>query len=156
MYSAVLGFHCCVGFSLVAMHWLLIVVASLVPEHGLQSIWALVGLQQLCTQAQQLQLPGSRAQPSSCGAWAQSCSMQDLPAPGTEPVSPALAGGFFATEPPGKPSFKLSKNSTNKLKIVLRARFEEFQRHIQKATKEIRVRNYAYFCSEKQYFIIVK
>ena len=27
----------------------------------------------------------------------------DLPNPGNEPVSPALAGGFFATEPPGKP-----------------------------------------------------
>ena len=26
----------------------------------------------------------------------------DLPDPGTEPVSPALAGRFFATEPPGK------------------------------------------------------
>ena len=28
----------------------------------------------------------------------------DLPDPGTEPGSPALAGGFFKTEPPGKPS----------------------------------------------------
>ena len=27
----------------------------------------------------------------------------DLPDPGTEPASPALAGGFFTTEPPGKP-----------------------------------------------------
>ena len=27
----------------------------------------------------------------------------DLPRPGTEPVSPALAGRFFTTEPPGKP-----------------------------------------------------
>ena len=26
-----------------------------------------------------------------------------LPDPGIEPVSPALAGGFFATVPPGKP-----------------------------------------------------
>ena len=29
---------------------------------------------------------------------------KDLPHPGIEPVSPALAGGFFTTEPPGKPS----------------------------------------------------
>ena len=29
--------------------------------------------------------------------------MWDLPGPGIEPVSPALAGGFFTTEPPGKP-----------------------------------------------------
>ena len=27
----------------------------------------------------------------------------DLPDPGIEPASPALAGGFFTTEPPGKP-----------------------------------------------------
>ena len=27
----------------------------------------------------------------------------DLPNPGMELVSPALAGGFFTTEPPGKP-----------------------------------------------------
>ena len=27
----------------------------------------------------------------------------DLPDPGIEPVSPALAGGFFTTETPGKP-----------------------------------------------------
>ena len=27
----------------------------------------------------------------------------DLPDPGTEPMSPALAGGFFTTEPLGKP-----------------------------------------------------
>ena len=27
----------------------------------------------------------------------------DLPNPGTEPASPALTGGFFTTEPPGKP-----------------------------------------------------
>ena len=32
-----------------------------------------------------------------------SCSMWDLPGPGIEPVSPALAGRFFTTEPPGKP-----------------------------------------------------
>ena len=30
-------------------------------------------------------------------------SPRDLPDPGIEPMSPALAGGFFATEPPGKP-----------------------------------------------------
>ena len=30
----------------------------------------------------------------------------DLPIPGTEPKSPALAGGFFTTEPPGKTSLQ--------------------------------------------------
>ena len=29
----------------------------------------------------------------------------DLPDPEIEPVSHALAGGFFTTEPPGKPGF---------------------------------------------------
>jgi len=28
----------------------------------------------------------------------------DLPDPGIEPASPALAGRFFTTEPPGKPN----------------------------------------------------
>ena len=28
--------------------------------------------------------------------------MWDLPGPGIEPVSPALAGGFLTTAPPGK------------------------------------------------------
>ncbi|KAJ8777491.1 hypothetical protein J1605_014381 [Eschrichtius robustus] len=30
------------------------------------------------------------------------CGMWDLPGPGLEPVSPALAGGFLTTAPPGK------------------------------------------------------
>ena len=30
---------------------------------------------------------------------------RDLPNPGMEPASPALAGGFFTAEPPGKPLF---------------------------------------------------
>ena len=30
----------------------------------------------------------------------------DLPRPGVEPMSPALAGGFFTTEPPGTPPRK--------------------------------------------------
>ena len=48
---------------------------------------------------------GSRAavcRLSSCGTQAQLlCSMWDLPGPGTEPVCPALAGGFLTTAPPG-------------------------------------------------------
>ena len=32
-------------------------------------------------------------------------SQGDLPDPGIEPTSPALVGGFFATEPPRQPSF---------------------------------------------------
>ena len=55
---------------------------------------------------------------SSCGSWALECrlsncgaqalllrGMWDLPGPGLEPVSPALAGGFLTTVPPGKSLF---------------------------------------------------
>ena len=49
---------------------------------------------------------------SSCGSWAQLLrGMWDLPRPGLEPVSPALAGRFSTTAPPGKPGFfKLYEN----------------------------------------------
>ena len=41
---------------------------------------------------------------SNCGLRAQLlCGMWDLPGPGLEPVSPALAGRFSTTAPPGKP-----------------------------------------------------
>ncbi|KAJ8777134.1 hypothetical protein J1605_014517 [Eschrichtius robustus] len=41
---------------------------------------------------------------NSCGAQAELLrGMWDLPGPGLEPVSPALAGGFLTTAPPGKP-----------------------------------------------------
>ena len=43
---------------------------------------------------------------SSCGSRAQSLrGMWDLPRPGLEPVSPALAGRLSTTAPPGKPPF---------------------------------------------------
>ena len=59
----------------------LTVVASLVAEHRLQT-----------------------HRLSSCGSWAQLLrGMWDLPRPGLEPVSPALAGRFSTTAPPGKP-----------------------------------------------------
>ena len=45
---------------------------------------------------------------SSCGSRAQSLrGMWDLPRPGLEPVSSALAGGFSTTAPPGKPCISL-------------------------------------------------
>jgi len=41
---------------------------------------------------------------SSCGTWAQLLhGMWDPPRSGIKPVSPALAGKFFITEPPRKP-----------------------------------------------------
>ena len=51
-----LGLHCCVGFSLVAVCRLFIAVASLVAEHGLSGTWASVflagGLSSSIAQAQ--------------------------------------------------------------------------------------------------------
>ena len=39
----------------------------------------------------------------------------DLPDPGIEPVSPALADGFFPTEPPGKPLLSIN---TDQIKFL--------------------------------------
>ena len=62
--------------------------ASVVVAHGLSSC----GLQAL------------ERGLSSCGAQATLlCGMWDLPGPGIEPVSPALAGRFLSTALPGKP-----------------------------------------------------
>ena len=36
--------------------------------------------------------------------------MWDLPGPGLEPASTALAGGFLTTVPPGKPCFYFYRN----------------------------------------------
>ena len=50
-----------------------------------------------------------QAPPSTGFSWQQYWSglpfpsPGDLPNPGIEPASPALAGGFFTTEPPRKP-----------------------------------------------------
>ena len=45
---------------------------------------------------------------SSCGSLAQLLrGMWDLPRPGLKPVSPALAGRFSTTAPPGKPPGQL-------------------------------------------------
>ena len=68
------------GYSLVAGHGLLIAAASLV-EHWLQSKGSIVVSQGLNYTE----------------------SMWDLPRPGFKPMSPALAGGFFTTEPAGRP-----------------------------------------------------
>ena len=49
-------------------------------------------------------------------------SSGDLLDPGIEPmslVSPALAGGFFTTEPPGKPTVTLKRNKTSDPEILL-------------------------------------
>ena len=92
MYSfmAVLGLHFCArafsscgkwGPLFITVRGPLTIAASLVAEHRLQT--------------RRLSNPGSRAQLLR-GMW-------DLPRPGLEPVSPALAGRFLTTVQPGKP-----------------------------------------------------
>ena len=57
---------------------------------------------------------------SNCGSWAQLLrGMWDLPRPGLEPVSPALAGRFSTTAPPGKPCVLLYVNYILILNIIL-------------------------------------
>ena len=91
---AVLGLHFCArvfsscgkrGPLFIAVRGPLTIAASLVAEHRLQT-----------------------RRLSSCGSRAQLLrSMWDLPRPGLEPVSPALAGRFSTTAPPGKPAATL-------------------------------------------------
>ena len=69
-----------------------------------------------------LRSTGSRSAGSVvCGSRAQLLrSMWDLPRPGLEPVSPALAGRFSTTAPPGKPwpSFLMLANQISLLRIA--------------------------------------
>ena len=92
------------GATLVPVCRLFTVVASHVAEHRLEGTWA----SQLWRVAQWLRLSGSTAQAQQL--WHMGLGalrMWDLPGPGVEPVSSALAGGFFTTEPPGKPSINI-------------------------------------------------
>ena len=76
----------------VSLQWLL------VAEHGL---WG-AGFSRCGAWAQQPWLLGSRVVVEAQGL---RCSMArgNLPSPGIEPLCPALAGRFSATEPAGKP-----------------------------------------------------
>ena len=89
---AVLGLRFCArafsscgkwGPLFIAVRGPLTIAASLVAEHGLQ-------MRRL----------------SNCGSRAQLLrGMWGLPRPGLEPMSPALAGKFSTTAPPGKPYY---------------------------------------------------
>ena len=97
-FMAVLGLRFCArvfsscgkwGPLFITVHRPLTIVASLVAEHRLQ-------MRRL----------------SNCGSRTQLLrDMWDLPRPGLEPVSPALAGRFSTTAPPGKPWVDFLKHS---------------------------------------------
>ena len=80
-------------------------------DHGLVFVCVCVLSSQLCPalcSCVGCSPPGSSAheffkQEYRCGVCCHFLLQGVLPHPGIEPVSPALAGGFFATEPPGKP-----------------------------------------------------
>jgi len=63
--------------------------------------------------------------------------MQNLPRPGIEPVSPALAGGFLSTAPPGK--FKLLFlywSSYSASGVLLESKFKELFLHPREVSKK--------------------
>ena len=82
----------------------LTIAASLVAEHRLQT--------------RRLNNCGSRAQLLH-GMW-------DLPRPGLEPVSPALAGRFSTTAPPGKPLHFILVKIINRLYLFRLHNFTGF------------------------------
>ena len=56
---------------------------------------------------------------SNCGSRAQLLrGMWDLPRPGLEPVSPALAGRFSTTVPPGKPYTTILSSYKNLIELI--------------------------------------
>ena len=55
---------------------------------------------------------------SSCGPWFELLpGMWDLPGPGIESVSPALAGGFVSSVPPGKPSHRVLRSLKSEILV---------------------------------------
>ena len=82
LFLAVSGLCCCLWLSLAEACGLLFTVPSLVAEHGLWGEWA------------------SAVVAQGWASWLR--STWDLPRPGIKPMSPALAGRFSTTGPPGK------------------------------------------------------
>ena len=106
---AMLGLCCWTGFSLsvlsggssslkcevFSLQWLLSLQST--GSRAQASVVAVRGLSSFDSRALKHRL-------NSCVAWSWLLhSMWDLSGPGIEPVSPALAGRFFTTEPRGEP-----------------------------------------------------
>ena len=90
-------FSGCKGCSPAAVHKLFIAAASLMAERGLQ------GAQASVAAAREVSGCGSQAlEHRPCGTQALSPQRVEHGS-GIEPVSPALTGGFFTSESPGKP-----------------------------------------------------
>ena len=79
-------------------------------EHG--------GFSRCSMWGQQLQLLGLEHRLDRCGAWAQLLhGSWGLPRSEIKPVSPAVAGEFFTTEPPGKPLPHVLKGCLYEVKL---------------------------------------
>ena len=89
------------GLFFVVVCMLLIVVASLGGEHGLYGM-----------QASEVSVPRIQSTCSIVRVHRAQLlrGMWDRPESGIEPVSPALAGGFFTTETPGKQILNCTEN----------------------------------------------
>ena len=102
----------CIGSSLLRASFLQLLGAGATLHCGVQashcSGFSCCGARALGTRAQQLWLAGSRMKAQQLWCTAQLLhGMWDLPGPGLEPVSPALAGGFLTTAPPGRSPYLL-------------------------------------------------
>ena len=101
LFLAALGLCCCAGFLQLWQAGATLPCSARASHCGGFSL-----LRSLGSRRASFSCCGTRAlecRLSSCGAWAQLLrGMWDLPGPGLKPVSPALAGGFLTTAPPGK------------------------------------------------------
>ena len=92
---------------------------GLPSSRGFSSQWAL-----------SLQGIGSTARGLRRGAWAQTpCGTWGLPRAGIEPVSPALAGGFLTTGPPGDPPSATSEHAAGSPRLDSRDSDDPTQGH---------------------------
>ena len=72
-----------------------------------------------CAAPQDCNPPGSQSvgfPRQEYGGWLPFPSPVDLPGPGIQPTSPALARGFLTTEPPGQPRFSYFPSLSKKRK----------------------------------------
>ena len=76
---------------------------------SLQLCWAGLPCRVWVATVQPLLLPSVDSRPTGC---CSCCRMQDLPGPGMEPGSPALAGGFLSCPTREAPDYFLSINSS--------------------------------------------
>ena len=109
----------------------LIIAASLVAEHRLQT-----------------------RRLSSCGSRAQLLrGMWDLPRPGPEPASPALAGRFSTTAPPGKPQHCVLKLAPfNNIKLPL-SKAKGHWKHLQWGLPQVRQAIVAFYWEGRELYL---